>query len=115
MEKLLTYQELLDELKKIPSLESRMENTNNTEFVIDNQYVMNAHVIFQKFFGEDFKAPGEDPTTEDKRHSARWGGIREDQTLYYHESEGSRQCAMLWPWSDGYRVTVRIANFKEDL
>ena len=104
----ITYDQLLEEVKKIPMSEPRMDFPNIMEFVMRTDFVMRLHVAFQKFFGEDFKAPGETPTTNDRRRAIFLGGIRPDQTLYFTETDEFAHCAMLWPWSDGRRVTVRI-------
>ena len=105
----LTYGQLIDEIQKIPVIESRISSPSLQEFVMNTDFITPIHLIFQDFFGEDFKAPGENPTPQDKKRAAFLGGVREYQTLYYAEKEGSRHCAMLWPWSDGRRCTVKIA------
>jgi len=38
------------------------------------------------------------------------GGIREDQTLYFLEGEKFSAFAMLWPWSDGQRITLKLGK-----
>lgn len=37
------------------------------------------------------------------------GGLRKSQTLYLLNKEGRSVFAMLWPWQDGERITVKIA------
>lgn len=110
MEQPLTYNQLLQEVEKIPVVESRIESKVLKEFVVKSDFITQLHLSFQDFFGPDFKAPGELPSFEDKKRSAALGGIREDQTLYYSEKDGYSHCAMLWPWVDGRRYTVKIAN-----
>ena len=107
---MVTYIELLTKIEKIPVAESRIDSVKIKEFVIKSDFVTELHLVFQDFFGSDFKAPGEDPSPVDKRRAAPWGGIRGDQTLYYLEKEGYSHCAMLWPWNDGRRYTVKIAQ-----
>ena len=36
------------------------------------------------------------------------GGIMPGQTLYYKVSETDSILAMLWPWKDGQRTTIKI-------
>ena len=105
-----TYEQLLNEIEKIPVFESRINASKIKEFVIKSNFVMELHIALQSFFGPDFKAPGENPSLLDKKRAAFLGGIREDQTLYYNEKEGFANCAMLWPWTDGRRYTVKIAQ-----
>lgn len=37
-----------------------------------------------------------------------FGGIMPGQTLYYNDSGTDSVLAMLWPWKDGQRTTVKI-------
>jgi hypothetical protein len=36
------------------------------------------------------------------------GGVMPGQTLYYNDSGRESILAMLWPWKDGQRITVKI-------
>ena len=36
------------------------------------------------------------------------GGVMPGQTLYYNDSGRESILAMLWPWKDGERITVKI-------
>ena len=109
----LTYDELLSEIDKVPVFEKRIDQPDMREFVIPFDGITPLHLTFQKFFGEDFKAPGENPTIVDKKRAAVWGGIRRNQTLYYSEDEGYTNCAMLWPWEEGRLCTVKLARCKK--
>jgi hypothetical protein len=40
------------------------------------------------------------------------GGLRKGQTLYVLTDAGSSAFAMLWPWQDGERITIKIARVK---
>ena len=106
----LTYDELLTQIEKIPVAESRIDSAQMKEFVIKSDFVTELHLTFQDFFGPDFKAPGEEPSPVDKKRAAVLGGIRQDQTLYYSEKAGYSHCAVLWPWGDGRRYTVKLAQ-----
>ena len=105
-----TYFKFLEKIEKIPVSESRIDSVNIKEFVVKSDFLTELHLIFKNFFGSTFKAPGERPTPADKKHAAFLGGIREEQTLYYTEREGYAHCAMLWPWTDGRRTTVKLAQ-----
>ena len=39
-----------------------------------------------------------------------YGGIQKQQTLYYKDRDGVADCAMIWPWNDGSRSTVKMAQ-----
>ena len=110
----LTYNQLLNKIDSFPVFESRIDGPQMKEFVIPFDSIMRLHLIFQKFFGPDFKAPGESPTITDKKRSALWGGIRQNQTLYYRENDDYFNCAMLWPWEEGRLCTVKIVRHKNE-
>src|SRR5437867_974556 len=96
----LTYDQLLAKIDKFPVFESRINGPKMKEFVIPFESIMPLHVIFQKYFGPDFKSPDENPTHTDKKRSAFWGGIRANQTLYFRDNGDDVNCAMLWPWEE---------------
>ena len=110
----LTYNQLLTKIDQFPIFESRINQPQMKEFVISFDGITPLHLIFQKFFGPDFKAPGENPTLTDKKRSALWGGIRPNQTLYYREHNDYTNCAMLWPWEEGRLCTVKIVQYKRN-
>lgn len=39
-----------------------------------------------------------------------FGGLRKDQTLFFLNKDGASLFAMLWPWQDGERITVKIGK-----
>ena len=112
MSETLTYESFLKEIEKIPVFESRIDDPDMKEFVVQSDSIMPLHLVFQVFFGDNFKAPGAPSTLEDKKRSALWGGVRQYQTLYYIDQEECSSCAMLWPWRDGTRCTVKIVRWK---
>ncbi len=107
----LTFEELVKEMKKVPVFESRIDGPDHKEFVVQEKNITPLHLLFQKHFPE-FKSACEVPSITDKQRAARWGGVREHQALYYKEEQGSSECAMLWPWEDGTRCTVKVVRWK---
>lgn len=39
-----------------------------------------------------------------------FGGVRDDQTLYFWQEKDFYIFAMLWPWSDGVNITLKIGR-----
>jgi len=39
-----------------------------------------------------------------------FGGIRDDQSLYFLKQEKDYVFAMLWPWQDGEHITLKISH-----
>jgi hypothetical protein len=66
--------------------------------------------LLDGYFGSPLKAPGEEPGDEASRVSDLYGGIAKEQVLYHASRDQADQVAMIWPWSDGKRMTVKIAQ-----
>ena len=60
--------------------------------------------------GPAIKPPKADPSKEDIRVTAAYGGIRADQTLFKKDFEGYSIIAMFWPWQDHAHATLKIAT-----
>ena len=43
------------------------------------------------------------------------GGLRRGQTLYFLNKEEGSIFAMLWPWQDGERITIKISKSERRL
>ena len=106
----MTFVELIRELKKVPFDELRKEDQGYFEFVVSQRYVTHLYPVLERYFGVPFKPPGVAPTAEHTRRALNYGGIRKQQTLYYAARDGFDNCAMVWPWGDKSRVTVKIAQ-----
>jgi hypothetical protein len=106
----MNFAELVRELKKIPLDEWRKEDAGYLEFVVSGHHLAHLYPVLERYFGVPFKPPGVSPTAEHVRKTRGYGGIRKQQTLYYVERDGSDNCAMVWPWNDKSRVTVKIAQ-----
>jgi len=45
--------------------------------------------------------------------TAHYGGLMDDQTLFYKKFDDNSVIAMFWPWKDNNQITLKIACFKE--
>ena len=64
--------------------------------------------VFEDYFGPAVKRSGEEPQAEAEQLTNRYGGIAKDQILYHTQRDSTRHLAMVWPWADGKRMTVKI-------
>ena len=62
----------------------------------------------KNFFGAPVKPFGSKPTAKDQKWTAAYGGIFKNQALYCLEEEAAINLAMIWPWTDGMLLTVKI-------
>ncbi len=106
----MTFIELIGRLKGISCEEIRKESDGYYEFVIAGQNLSKLYPIFEIYFGVPFKPAGIAPTDKAKDVTKNYGGIQKQQTLYYIHRDGLSNCAMIWPWGDEGRATVKISQ-----
>lgn len=106
----VTFGELLTEVKKSSFSEKRQDTEDYFEAVVETENIPGVCSALELYFGPAFKPPGKVPTQNDTAVAAHLGGIQKNQILYYIERENQSSCAMVWPWSDGTRSTLKIAQ-----
>ncbi len=104
----MEFNNIKEEVKKISFETLRTDCDNYFEGVIVKNEINGLNERLKKFLGEpawpsknrlDFKA---------QEAIKGFGGIMPGQTLYF-KSEGEDSIfAMLWPWQDGVRTTLKI-------
>lgn len=61
------------------------------------------------YFSEPLKSADQPPTSESDACSGRFGGAKENQTLYVKKNEGrGADVALIWPWNSGERYTLKL-------
>lgn len=106
----MTFEELLTDVKSCVLEETRRDEPRYLEAVFQTSASGPLTAALVKFFGPPFKPAGVKPTRESDKHSQPYGGVLKEQTLYYLEKEGIAHCAMLWPWNDKRKATLKIAR-----
>ena len=101
---------LVAQLKQLPYQEFRKEENGYIEFVLAVKDLLQLYPLLELFFGPPFKPAGIVPSEEAVQRTSYYGGIEKQQTLYYMEEGGLSSCAMIWPWKDDIRVTVKVAQ-----
>jgi hypothetical protein len=69
--------------------------------------------ILTDILGPPVKKAGDKTTQFFFNLTVDYGGIMDDQTLFYKKFDGRSMIAMFWPWKDHNEVTLKIACFKE--
>ena len=105
----MSFPELIERLKALPVDEKRKESNGYLELVLSARHLNHLYPILEQYFGVPFKPPGIEPTSQAESYARRYGGIRKHQTLYFIQNNGTASCAMIWPWSDGSRSTLKVA------
>jgi hypothetical protein len=104
----MTFSEFLEEVKKVKREEQRAEEAEYLEIVISREVLASLHAVLSSYFGPPLKPEGDSPSGEANRHAKPYGGIRKDQTMYFRRDGAVSECALLWPWGSGGRITVKI-------
>ncbi len=104
----MTLSDLTAQIKKLPLEEVRSDSTGLFECVFHTESSGKLTALLEGFFGPAVKPPGRNPARELEACSAEFGGVRKNQTLYCVENAGFFHCAMIWPWSDETKATLKI-------
>lgn len=104
----MTFQELLGEAKKLDCLEARAQLENYFEIVVAKDALAPAEGLLGAYFGEPLKPKGVLPTAEMSVRVRAYGGVQENQTMYFREGGSGGEFAFLWPWGNGLSITVKI-------
>lgn len=105
------FVKLVEDVRKIKFSEKRTDASDFFEAVVDKTGLNELEGVLEKYFGSALKPTGKAPSKEAMKHTAPWGGIRPNQTLYYAtEDDGKVHLALLWPWDDGCHVTLKLIS-----
>lgn len=104
----MTMDELRTKIKKLRLEERRLDEPQALEVVLEAGQLPALTQILEGYFGCALKKPGERPSRELAKVADTYGGIRQNQSLYYRKDENSSSIAMIWPWSDGLLVTLKV-------
>lgn len=104
----MNFREFLDEIQGIKFEEMRGQTESSLEVVVSKENLGKIVPVLEAYFGPALKPQGCQPTGESDYYSKPYGGVRQDQTLYFRKDDKSFVIAMLWPWGSGISVTVKI-------
>ena len=63
----------------------------------------------ETILGPALKTAGKKPTSDQERRAAPWGGVRKNQTFFEKSVDGNNVVALIWPWQDGERFTLKMS------
>ena len=94
--------------RQIRHEQTRRESEDYLEMVMFRDSWGDLSNLFEAYFGRPLQAPGQDPNDEAQRVSDPYGGITTEQALYHTFRDDADHEAVIWPWSDGKRLNVKI-------
>jgi len=104
----MQFEEVKKEVKSISFDALRMDCDNFFEAVVLKDELLRLNERLKKFFGEP-AFPSKNRLSYQAQETIRgFGGIMPGQTLYLWNQGKDTVLAMLWPWQDGERTTLKI-------
>jgi len=105
-----------DVLRKISHL--KVEGNNDiSEDYVERMFLIEDLGKWEKIIagllGPAVKPAGEKPTQVFLDLTLSYGGILDDQILYYKKFKDASLIAMFWPWKDNNQVTLKIVRIEE--
>ncbi|PIP19387.1 MAG: hypothetical protein COT38_03945 [Candidatus Omnitrophica bacterium CG08_land_8_20_14_0_20_41_16] len=111
----MEFSNIKEEVKRVNFESTRTDCDNFFEAVVVKDELAKLSERLSKFLGEP-AWPSKNRLSYQMQEAVKaFGGIMPGQTLYF-KSEGSGSdaiFAMLWPWQDGLRTTVKIIQKQE--
>lgn len=100
---------LIRGIKALSPHEIRAEEETFFECVIGRRKLEEGLAeALQAYFGPPLKPLGKDAGPEAKKKAEAHGGVRKDQIMYWKEYPEGYNACLIWPWSDGATLTVKI-------
>jgi len=109
----MTINEILGKCSHLKVEEKRVSSIDYEEWVICKQDIDLWNSILSEFLGAPVKSAGEKTTQRHFALAVNYGGLFDQQTLFYRKFEEQSVIVMFWPWRDDIHVTLKIASIKE--
>lgn len=104
------FDELRKQIKVINLDNLRLDCDNHFEAVILKSGLDKLIERLERFFGSPAWPSKNKLTIKMQETINGFGGIMVGQTLYFRDKGNDIVFAMLWPWQDGQRTTVKIVK-----
>lgn len=104
----MEYPDLLGQIKKLKLTEVRQDSADFFEFVVETKGLEALEAGLKEFFGAVFNPGKQKLPRQAEQCVEEFGGVRDNQTLYYAERNGHSHYAMIWPWGNQVSATVKL-------
>ena len=106
----MDFSALKNDLRQVIFETMRMDCDNYFEAVVLKDELAKLVSRLEQFFGIPV-LPAKGALSFQMQEAVKgFGGIMPGQVLYFREGAGQVVFAMLWPWQDGRRTTVKIVQ-----
>ena len=107
----MEFDKIKEEVKKVGPDMTRMDNENYFEAVIGHARLGEAVRVLESIFGAPAWLSDKKLSKDIQAQIKNAGGLRKGQTLYFlNNKSGCSAFAMLWPWQDGERITIKMSK-----
>lgn len=106
----MEFNKIKAELKNKELDVTRIDNENYFEVVIKKAYLDEIIPVLEGVLGQKAWPSRNKLSKEIEKLIKNFGGLRKGQTLYCLVKESVSIFAMLWPWQDGERITIKVAK-----
>lgn len=107
---MIEFTQLKAALKSIDFNMIRQDTENYFEAVLAKEHLPELVLELEKNLGLPVWPSKDRLSPRIEKNIEEFGGVREGQTLYFGEGEGIYLVAMLWPWQDNKRITLKMAK-----
>ena len=104
---------IIAKCKTLTIYEERFVADDYYEIVFDTKDTSQWTKLLKSILGPIAKPTGIEPSKKDTELIQKYGGIRENQILFKKQVGDTVVVAMLWPWQDGVRTTLKVAFIKK--
>ena len=107
----MEYRDMIDQIKVLPLIQLQEQSDTFFGVVMATAEFKQLEPLLNNFFGQPIKPPQTEATPEVSQMTESYGGIRENQTLYFRKGYQNRSIlAMICPWGDGNSFTLKIVQ-----
>lgn len=104
----MEFNRIKEDVKSINFEATRTDCDNYFEAVVVKEEMSKLNESLKKLLGEPAWPSKNRLAFKVQEAIDGFGGIMPGQTLYFKNEGGNSIFAMLWPWQDGVRTTVKI-------
>ena len=107
----MEFDKIREEARKVEPETTRMDNENYFEAVIDHARLEGVVRVLEGIFGAPAWPSDKKLSKDTEKLIKNVGGLRKGQTLYFlNNGSECSAFAMLWPWQDGERITIKLSK-----
>lgn len=111
----MKLKDIIEKCKELTIYEERFVTEDYYEIVFYTKDTEEWIKMFAELLGPIAKAVKVAPSDEDAKLTKKYGGVRENQTLFKKQVDNTIILAMFWPWQDEVRTTLKVAFIARDL